>query len=110
MLQGQGNEGATGVTAFEGAEAGLEPIALFAVTVKVYEVPLLSPVTVVERTGPLTDVAGWGDDPTNGVTVYPVMADPPSDEGALQDKLATVLPAVAVTFEGDVGACGSVLT
>jgi hypothetical protein len=60
IVQGQGNEGATGVTAFEGAEAGLEPTALFAVTLKVYEVPLLSPVTVADTAGgdPLTVVAG----------------------------------------------------
>ena len=35
-----------GVTAFDGAEAGPVPTALVAVTVKVYAVPLVSPVTM----------------------------------------------------------------
>jgi hypothetical protein len=34
------------VTAFDGDEAGDVPRALVAVTVKVYEVPFVSPVTV----------------------------------------------------------------
>jgi hypothetical protein len=38
--------GAIGVTLFEAADAGLTPLALVAVTVKVYEVPLARPETV----------------------------------------------------------------
>ena len=38
---------AAGVTAADAAEAGPVPTALVAVTVKVYAVPLVSPVTVV---------------------------------------------------------------
>jgi hypothetical protein len=36
----------TGVTAFDGADVGELPYTLVAVTVKVYEVPFVSPVTV----------------------------------------------------------------
>jgi hypothetical protein len=36
-----------GVTEFEGALAMLVPLVLVAVTVKVYAVPLVSPVTVI---------------------------------------------------------------
>ena len=35
-----------GVTAFDGADAGLGPTALVALTVNVYEVPLVRPVTM----------------------------------------------------------------
>jgi len=37
------------------------------------------------------------------VTVYPVMADPPSEEGADQETLALALPASAETPVGAVG-------
>src|SRR5690349_21387307 len=40
-----------GVTAVDAAEAGLVPTALVAVTVKVYAVPLVSPVIVVVVAG-----------------------------------------------------------
>jgi hypothetical protein len=39
-----------GVTEFDGDEDALVPIALVAVTVKVYEVPLVNPVTVMGLT------------------------------------------------------------
>ncbi len=49
---------AAGVTGLEAAEAGPGPTALVAATVKVYAVPLVSPVTVAEVAGglPLTVV------------------------------------------------------
>src|SRR6476619_3706635 len=42
-----------GVTLFDGADAGPVPRPLAAVTVKVYAVPLVSPVTVADVTGGL---------------------------------------------------------
>jgi hypothetical protein len=62
---------AEGVTVFDAAEAGPVPIALVAVTVNVYAVPLVSPVTVVLVAGglPLTVVAVCGVEPMYGVTV-----------------------------------------
>jgi hypothetical protein len=61
-----GNGGPRGVTAADGAEVGPLPTPLVAVTVKVYAVPLLSPLTVVDVAGgdPVTVVVGWAVDPT----------------------------------------------
>ena len=42
-----------GVTLFEAAEAGPVPIALVALTVKVYTVPFVSPVTVMGLDAPV---------------------------------------------------------
>jgi len=43
-----------GVTEFDAADGTLIPAALLAVTVQVYEVPLLRPVTVIGLAVPLT--------------------------------------------------------
>jgi hypothetical protein len=58
--------GAVGVTAFEGADAGPVPIAFVAVTLNVYAVPLVSPVTVVLVAGgvPVTTVTACAVVPT----------------------------------------------
>jgi hypothetical protein len=56
-----------GVAGADGAEAGLVPTELVAVTVKVYAVPLVSPVTVQEVVVPLGVVQVW---PPLEVTVY----------------------------------------
>ena len=92
--------GFTGVTAVDAADAGPVPFALVAVTVKVYIVPFVRPVTlhvsapVVEHDAP----------PGLAVTVYAVIALPPSDAGASHDTVASALPATAVTDCGDSGA------
>jgi hypothetical protein len=59
----------SGVTAPEAAEAGLVPFAFVAVTVNVYAVPFVRPVTVVDvDDGPtLTGVPAVA--PAHGVTV-----------------------------------------
>ena len=48
--------GPSGVTLFEAAEAGPLPAALVAVTVKVYELPLLRPVTMALVVLPPTEL------------------------------------------------------
>jgi len=48
--------GAAGVTLLDGTEAGLLPAQLAAVTVKVYVVPLVSPLTVAVVVVPLAVV------------------------------------------------------
>ena len=65
-----GAVGRIGVTALDGADAGPVPIALVALTVNVYAVPLVSPVTVALVAGgvPVTVVA-LRDRPMYGVTV-----------------------------------------
>jgi hypothetical protein len=45
---------ATGTTALDAADAGPEPTTLVAVTVNVYELPLVSPETTTEVAGPAT--------------------------------------------------------
>src|SRR4051812_47607784 len=64
--------GASGVTAFEGAEAGPVAIAFEAVTVNVYAVPDARPVTVIGLAPPV-DCAPPGE----AVTVYDVVSVAP---------------------------------
>src|SRR5258708_27611169 len=86
-----------GVTELDGDEAGPVPTALVAVTVKVYLVPLVRPLTVALVAVPLAlAVIPPGDE----VTVYPVIGDPPLDAGATQVTVAWALPAVAQTPVG----------
>ena len=60
-----------GVTAFDGLDARPVPIAFVAVTVNVYAVPFVSPVTVVLVAGgdPVTVTGVCAVDPMYGVTV-----------------------------------------
>jgi hypothetical protein len=88
--------GADGVTAVDAADAGPVPVELAAVTVNVYEVPLASPVTVAE----VAVAAALTAAPLDAVTVYPVIADPPSHCGAVQDTVACAFLAAAVTPVG----------
>jgi len=74
---------ALGVTAALAADGAEVPTALEAVTVNVYAVPLVRPVTVavdpaVEAVRP----------PGAAVTVYPVIAEPPSLAGAVHETTA----------------------
>ena len=71
------------------------PIALLAVTVNVYAVPLVRPVTVMGDAVPATESA-----PGLEVTVYPVITDPPSASGAVKVTLACPSPAVAIPIAG----------
>jgi hypothetical protein len=59
------------VTAFDGAEAGPVPTAFVAVTMNVYAVPFVKPVTVADVAGgePVTVVVVCATDPLYGVTV-----------------------------------------
>lgn len=92
-----------GTTLLDALEAGLVPTELVAVTVNVYVVPLVSPVTVAVVVLPLTVAVTL---PGEEVTVYEVRAAPPRDVGGLQLTVAWALPAVALT---DCGAVGTVL-
>jgi hypothetical protein len=72
-----------GVTDADAAESGPSPTALRAFTVNVYAVPFVRPVTVH---GLLDEQSNVVVVPSEGVTAtrYFVMADPPSDDGAVQ--------------------------
>jgi hypothetical protein len=56
--------GPVGLTVLDGADAEPVPIAFVAVTVKVYAVPLVSPVTVAVRAPVVLDVNPPGEDVT----------------------------------------------
>jgi hypothetical protein len=91
----------SGVTELEAAEAGPGPSTLDATTVNVYETPSVNPVTTwlsaVDPAFESTPPAGLD------VTVYPVIAEPPFDAGALNVTVACAFPAVAVPMTGAPG-------
>jgi hypothetical protein len=93
------NTGFTGVTALLAVDAGDVPIAFVAVTVNVYEVPLVKPVTVSGLDAPVA-VAPSG----LAVTVKPVIAEPPLSAGAEKATDTDALPGVPVTPVGASGA------
>ena len=73
-----------GVAAAEALEAEPVPRAFVAVTVNVYEVPLVNPVIVhgftrTQETGVCAVLEMYG------VTVYPAIAAPPVEPGAVQE-------------------------
>jgi hypothetical protein len=91
-----GSSGVTGVT--DGAEDGLGPCAFVAVTVKVYAVPSVRPVMVH---GLVLQLALRF--PGEEVTVYCVIASPPSLAGAV---MTTVADCPAAVTEAMLGALG----
>jgi hypothetical protein len=87
-----------GVTATEGVEAAEVPTAFVAVTVNVYAVPFVSPVTVQLVVADV-QVRFPGDD----VTVYNVIAAPPLVAGADHETATWALPLVPVALVGTPG-------
>ena len=81
-------------------EEVLAPTALVAVTVKVYAVPFVRPVTTIGDVPPVAV-----NPPVLDVTVYEVIAEPPFEDGAENVIVASPLPRVAVPI---VGASGTV--
>src|SRR5450631_3322474 len=75
---------ALGVTAPLAGEAGEVPTPFVAVTVNVYEVPLVRPVTVAVVAPAVAAVRP----PGLAVTVYPVTGQPPLLAGAAHDTTA----------------------
>jgi hypothetical protein len=96
-----GVDAACGVTAFEGAGAGDVDVLFFAVTTKVYFVPLVRPFTVALRAeaAATTEMLPGVD-----VTVYEAIALEPVLVGACHVTVADALPAVAATLVGAAGA------
>jgi hypothetical protein len=91
---------ASGVTDALAAEVQLEPFAFSAVTVNVYAVPAVSPVTVQLVS---VEAAVQVAPPGAAVTVEPVIAEPLSEVGAVQLTSTSPSPAVPTT---DVGGRG----
>src|SRR4051812_40562499 len=88
--------GALGVTALDAVDMAPEPTMLTAATRKLYAVPLLRPVTTVERTLPTVTVRRTVV-PASTCTEYPVGAVPPLLAGADQDTVALALPPTTLT-------------
>ena len=76
---------------------------MVAVTVKVYAVPLLRPLTTTGEVAPLPV-----NPPGLEVTVYDVMVLPPLLPGAVKVTLACALPPVAVPMVGAPGTVAGV--
>jgi len=94
-----------GTTAPEGADAEPVPALFVAETVNVYEVPFVSPLTVQ-----LVVTVVQMKDPGVEVTVYPVIALPPVDAGAIQDTTACAFPDTADTDLGTPGVVAGTTT
>ena len=92
-----------GITAADAKEAIELPTPFIETTVNVIGVPLVRLVNVA--VGSVSTVIGL---PTEGVTVYPVIAEPPSKSGAVQVTVAEALSATAETSVGAPGTVGSV--
>lgn len=90
--------GTAGVTPALALDAFPLTPPILAVTVKVYEVPLLNPVTVNGEELPLA-VKFPGDD----VAVYETVPPLPVYAGAVKETTACALPAVAETDVGTPG-------
>jgi hypothetical protein len=88
-----------GVTALLAVEDALVPFAFVAVTVNVYAVPFVRPVTIIPDEPPVAVKP-----PVLEETVYEVIGEPPLD-GAVNEIVACPFPATAVT---PVGAFGTV--
>jgi hypothetical protein len=71
------------VTEFDGVDAAPVPTALVAVTVNVYASPFVRPVTVIGEEVPVAEYVS-----VLSVTVYPVIAEPPSLEGVVKEIIA----------------------
>lgn len=97
--------GPMGVT-LAAVDGVLVPTLLVATTVKLDAVPLTRPVTVHESALVVEQVL-----PRPSLTVYPVMAAPLVDKGAVQVKVAVALPATAWNPPGvEGGPAGVALT
>jgi hypothetical protein len=94
-----GAPGAPTTTALETADGGPVPSVFVAVTVNVYEVPFVNPVTVSGLADP-NAISPPGD----AVTVYVLIARPPSEDGGLKLTVACPFPGAAVTSRGAPGA------
>jgi hypothetical protein len=91
-------EGVEGIIELEAVLARPVPLAFVAVTVKVYAVPLVSPVTAIGLAEPMAVKP-----PGLEVTVYPVIAEPPLLPGDVNVTVALAFPAVAVPIIGGPG-------
>jgi hypothetical protein len=81
----------------------LVPKEFVAVTVNVYVVPFVSPVTVMGVVPPVALC------PSFDVTVYRVIVVPPVFTGAVNEIVACPLPPIAITFVGASGILSGII-
>jgi hypothetical protein len=94
-----------GVTALDVDEAGPVPARFDAVTVNVYAVPFVRPLTTIGLDGPVAVLP-----PGEAVSVYEAIGVPPSDAGAVKLMVALASPATADTLVGAPGGVGAGVT
>jgi hypothetical protein len=92
-----------------GPDAGPVPPSVVAVTVNVYAVPFVNPVTVSVVSADMNVVTDCALAPINGVTVYDVMGSPPRLAGAVHDKVTWESPATPLTPLGAEGTAAGVM-
>lgn len=85
-----------GITADEAVEVAPLPAMFVAVTANVYDVPLVSPVIAQVSVPAVVHVSPSGV----AIAVYPVIADPPFEDGAVQVTVTWVFPATPVGVPG----------
>jgi hypothetical protein len=90
-----------GVTAEDAEDAALLPMLLVAITVKVYGVPFVRPVTAHVVVAPFAVVQNAP--PGEAVAVYDISGSPPSETGAVQLTVTWPLPATPDTEVGELG-------
>ena len=88
-----------GVSELDAVDEFEFPTELIATTVKVYAVPFVSPVNTHEVLAVFTQLDGAETDGEDE-TVYPVIAEPPVEAGAVQETVTCALPTVPVTPVG----------
>src|SRR6516165_3268508 len=99
----RGGAPSSGITALEGGDGGLSPMAFVAVTVNVYAVPFARPLISKDRwLWSMANAAPPGD----AVIVYDVSGLPPSLGGGCHVTTAPWFDGVAWTAVGAVGAVG----
>src|SRR3954464_3235661 len=94
---------ASGVTAFDASDAGLEPTPLVAGTLNVWLVPFFSPLPGAVVASAPTGVGVCALEPMYGVTVWPVIALSPSLFAGVHVTRADCDAASAATPVGAVG-------
>ena len=105
-VTGWGAPGTVRGVAITGDDDAPEPATFAAITVKVYEVPSLSPETV-QVSAPLVVQL---PPPGLALTTYPVMVAPPSLDGAFHDTVTAPGLGVAVTVSGAPGTVRALAT
>jgi hypothetical protein len=97
-----------GTAAFEGPEGALVPSPLLAVTLHVYVAPLVRPFTMIGLPPPVAEPLVPPFDDVHDA-VKPVMPEPPSSVGPLNETLSDTFRLVAEPIDGASGTVAMVV-